>query len=283
MTNITYDSILNSQEISLLTDLLDYAPHVLSPERATISANVKQKLAQIAVCYHIIQEDGIETSLLSVRFALESAIKEKKVVAFTYTLYDTKYFVEPYRIVQASGIWYLVAMHEGRFNKKLKKFRLDLIEGVEIMDKYFDAPTPELAAKLAIARTIWFSEGPPVKVIVEFDQRVAHFFQRKQFFPAQEIKEVNKDGSIIVLLEAANRMDFFLQAARWMPHFRIIDPPEFRELICERARLAFELNKPLQTKTKSDPAPWILTIARTSVKSLLCSFRLPRIPIRRFP
>jgi predicted DNA-binding transcriptional regulator YafY len=235
------DSILNTQEISLLYVLLDYAAHVLGPERAAIPAKVKEKLAQVNEIYHVIQEEGMEIgSLGPIRLTLESAIQERKFVAFTYTRYDADYTVEPYRIVHAGGFWYLVAGHEG----KLKKFLLDFIEGVAVTDQYFPAPPAELAAKLAAARTIWFDEGEPVKVTVEFDGEVSHFFRRKQFFPAQEIKEEKENGSIIVTLEAANEMDFFQQAARWMPYFRVIGPPEYREFIREQARQALELNTP---------------------------------------
>jgi predicted DNA-binding transcriptional regulator YafY len=244
------DSILNTQEISLLYVLLDYAAHVLGPDRAAIPAKVKQKLAQVNEVYHVIQEDGMEiASLAAIRLALESAIQERKIVAFTYTRYDADYTVEPYRIVHANGFWYLVAGHEG----KLKKFLLDFIEGVAVTDQYFPSPPAELAAKLASARTIWFDEGEPVKVVVAFDGEVAHFFRRKQFFPAQEIKEEKADGSIIVSLEAANEMDFFQQAARWLPYFRVIEPPEYREFICEQARQALKLNAGTANEVKELP------------------------------
>jgi predicted DNA-binding transcriptional regulator YafY len=233
------DSILNTQEISLLYVLLDYAAHVLGPDRAAIPAKVKQKLAQVNEVYHVIQEDGMEiASLVAIRLALESAIQERRIVAFTYTRYDADYTVEPYRLVHAGGFWYLVAGHEG----KLKKFLLDFIEGVEVTDQYFAAPPAKLAARLTFARTIWFDEGEPVRVTVEFDGEVAHFFRRKQFFPAQEIKEEKEDGSIIVSLEASNEMDFFQQVARWMPYFRVVEPPEYREFIRDQARQTLELN-----------------------------------------
>lgn len=229
------DSILNTQEVSLLYVLLDYAAHVLGPDRAAIPAKVKEKLAQANEVYHVIQEEGMEIgSLGPLRLALESAIRERKMVAFTYTRYAADYSVEPYRIVHAGGFWYLVAGHEGM----LKKFLLDFIEGVAVTDQCFPAPPAELAARLASARTIWFGEGEPVQVTVEFKPEVAHFFKRKNFFPAQEIVEEKKDGSIVVALEAANEMDFFQQAARWMPYFRVIKPREFREFIFDVASQA---------------------------------------------
>jgi predicted DNA-binding transcriptional regulator YafY len=200
---------------------------------------VKQKLAQVNEVYHVIQEEGMDIAgLASIRLALESAIQEKKIVAFTYTRYDADYKVKPYRIVHAGGFWYLVAGHEG----VLKKFLLDFIEGLEVTDQYYATPPALLAARLSSARTIWFDEGEPTKVTVEFDKEVAHFFQRKKFFPAQEIVEEKEDGSIVLSLEASNKMDFFRQAARWMPYFRVIGPPEYHEFIRDLAQQALGLN-----------------------------------------
>ena len=244
------DSILNTQEISLLYVLLDYSAHILGPERAAIPAKVKQKLAQVNEIYHVIQEDGMEiASLVSIRLTLESAIQENKLVVFTYTRYDTDYIVEPYRIVHAGGFWYLVGGHEG----KLKKFLLDFIEGMDVLEQFYAAPPSNLAARLNSARTIWFDEEEPVKVTVEFDEEVAHFFKRKQIFPAQEVKEEKANGNIVVSLESANEMDFFQQAARWMPYFTVISPPEYREFICEQARLTLESNTVVASKVKELP------------------------------
>ena len=234
------ESLLNSQEITLIYVLLDYAAHVLGPDRAVIPAKIKQKLENANEMYHIIQEEGMEIgSLRPVRLALESAIQERKTITISYERYNTDYTVEPYRIVHAAGFWYLIARHEG----KLKKFLLDYIGKVTVTDQSFPAPPAELAAKLASAHTIWFDEGEPVKVSVEFDAEVAHFFRRKQFFPEQQIVEEKEDGGIVLTMETANEMDFFQLIARWMPYFRVVEPPEYKKFIWEQARITAELNE----------------------------------------
>ena len=123
--------------------------------------------------------------------------------------------------------------------------------------------------KLASARTIWFSETAPIKVVMELDCRVAHFFRGKQLFQNQETIEEKEDGSVVISFEVSNRMDFFQQVARWIPHFRIIDPPKFQEFVCERMQQAIELNRPLYRTQKDHHTPGILAALQKAFISIL--------------
>ncbi len=272
--NKANDTIINADEISLLQRLLDNSKSILGTKEATTIANAKQKLSWLAEVYHLIQDGRFDAihQLMSIRLALESAIIKRQMISFCYTRYATYCTVEPYRVIQVSGVIYLVAGQQGRFKKRLKKYCLDFIDDLAVTDKCFDAIPLAVTLKLAAAKTIWFSEGPPVKVIVEFDPRVAHFFRREQFFPAQEIIEENNDGSIVISVEASNRMDFFLQAARWLPNFRVIHPPEFRQLIFEKAQQTLERNKPLHVSLKNYEGqkvwPAVNNLTRTVLRSL---------------
>ena len=269
--NTGNDTILTAEEIALLQELLDNSEGTLGTRQTETIVNAKLKLSRLTEVYHIIQDSRFDAinQLVSQRLALESAITKKHIVSFCYTRYGTYHTVEPYRIVQASGVNYLVAGRQERFKKRLKKYCLDFIDELEVTDKYYDAIPRSVVLKLAGAKTIWFNEQTPVKVVVEFDQRVAHFFRREQFFSAQEIIEENNDGSIVITVEASNRMDFFLQAARWMPNFRIIHPPEFRQLIFEKALQTLERNKPLHVSLKNYQRQGALFAVRNSVLTLL--------------
>lgn len=241
-----YDTMLDASEIEMLIDLLDSSPNNLDAMPIVTTANARQKLARLAEVYHIIQEDKIDAThhLITMQLTLETAIIKKHAVSFAYSRYGTYHTVDPYRIVRVSGINYLVAGQHSKGLKKLKKYRLDLITNLRVTERSYDTIPWLISIILSIARTLWFSENTPVRVVMELNQRVAHFFQAKQIFPSQETIEDRTDGSIVISFHVFNRMDFFQQVARWIPHFRIIDPPEFREFICERMQQAIELNKP---------------------------------------
>jgi len=124
--NTANDTIINADEISLLQRLLDNSESILGTKEATTIANAKQKLSWLADVYHLIQDGRFDEirQLESVQLSLESAIIKKRIVSFCYTRYGTYYTVEPYRIVQASGVNYLVAGQQDRFKKRLKSIVL---------------------------------------------------------------------------------------------------------------------------------------------------------------
>jgi predicted DNA-binding transcriptional regulator YafY len=266
--NTEDDVVLNADEIALLLELLENPANIPGSMQSETIANARQKLSRRAELYHIIQDDTMQR-WASVRLTLETAIMEKRIVSFVYTRYGGYHAVEPYRIVQASGVDYLVAGQQDKFRTRLKKYCLDFIAELEVTGRNYDIIPQTVAMKLATAKNIWFTDATPVKVIVEFNQRVAHFFLRKQFFPTQKIIEENEDGSIVIAVEVSNRMDFFLQSARWMPNFRVIHPPEFRQLIYDKALQTLERNKPLHVSRKSYQKHGILFTVYNSVRTVL--------------
>lgn len=234
------DSLLKVSELSLVSAVLDYTGNLLGEDHASSLATIKSKITRANEIYHFLQADSIDLeSVEKARFPLEEAIRERKVVTFYYTRYEREYTVAPYRILYSNGFWYLVAGHD----EQIKKFVLDFIENVSLSGAMYEEPPEDLRRTLAEARTVWFGSGDPVKVVVEFDAEVAHFFQRKRFFPKQEIVEEKENGNILVSMTMANEMDFFEQIARWLPWFRVVEPIEFRQFIAEQARTALEMNK----------------------------------------
>ena len=273
-------TMLNASEIEILIELLDRSPNNLDAKQIVTTANTRQKLSRLAEVYHIIQEDKIDTMhhLIPMQLTLETAIINKQIVSFAYSRYDRYHTVDPYWIAQVSGVNYLVAGQQSKGLKKLKKYRLDLITDLKMSDRLYDTIPWMISMKLSAARTLWFSEGVPVQVVMELDYRVAHFFREKQLFPAQEIIEEKNDGSITISFEVFNRMDFFQQVARWIPHFRIVDPPEFREFICERMQQAIELNRPLFRMQRGHHTLGGLVTLQKTLISILHSFKKNCLP-----
>ena len=73
------------------------------------------------------------------------------------------------------------------------------------------------------------------RVTVEFDAEVAHCFERKPFFPRQEIVEKKGNGNLVLAFDAHNEMDLREHLARWMPYFRVLSPGRYREYLTEVA------------------------------------------------
>lgn len=222
------DKILNVSEMSLVCALIDYATHIFGPENSKFLVGLKNRIFRMPDVYQLVKEDAIDMErIATVQLALERHIKGREVVSFSYRKSGKRYTVEPYRILYNAGFWYLVGMHDGR----VKKWVLDFIEGLRATGRtHGEIPEP-VRKTLADAQSIWFQDKPPDRVEVEFDAEVAHFFERKNVFPRQEIVRKESDGRIVVSFDVHNEMDFREHVARWMPHFRVLAPDSYRDYI----------------------------------------------------
>ena len=236
---VVSDKILNVSEMSLVCALIDYAVHIFGLEHSKFLTSLKNRIFRMPDVYQIVSDDAIDMEkVAAVQLDLERHIKSREVIFFGYRKSGKRYTVEPYRILYTGGFWYLAARHDGT----LKKFLLDMIEGVRPAGRtYAEVPEP-IRKALAEAQTAWFHDTPPDRVTVEFDAEVAHFFERKSIFPRQEIVRKDKDGKIVVSFDVHNDMDFREHIARWMPYFRVLSPVRYREYMAKVAGDCSEKN-----------------------------------------
>jgi predicted DNA-binding transcriptional regulator YafY len=229
---VVSDKILNVSEMSLVCALIDYAVHIFGPEHSKFLTSLKNRIFRMPDVYQIVSDEAIDMEkVAAVQLDLERHIKNREVISFYYRKSGKRYTVEPYRILYTGGFWYLAARHDGT----LKKFLLDMIERVRPAGNTY-AEVPESIRKaLAEAQTAWFHDAPPDRVTVEFDAEVAHFFERKPFFPRQETVERKGNGNLVLAFDAHNEMDLREHLARWMPYFRVVSPDRYREYVAQVA------------------------------------------------
>jgi len=225
---VVSDKILNVSEMSLVCALIDYAVHIFGPEHSKFLTSLKNRIFRMPDVYQIVSDEAIDMEkVAAVQLDLERHIKNREVISFGYRKSGKRYTVEPYRILYTGGFWYLAARHSGT----LKKFLLDMIEGVRSVGRTYVEVPESIRKALTEAQTAWFHDAPPDRVTVEFDAEVAHFFERKPFFPRQEIVERKDNGNLVLAFDAHNEMDLREHLARWMPYFRVITPDRYREYI----------------------------------------------------
>jgi len=226
---IVSDKILNVSEMSMVCALIDYATHIFGPENSRFLTGLKNKIFRMPDVYQIVKDEAIDMDkVASNQLTLERHIKAREVVSFSYKKSGKRYTVEPYKIVYYGGFWYLVAKHDGM----TKKYLLDFIEDVRSTGKNYSEVPESVRKALEEAQTIWFGDQETDKVTVEFDAPVAHFFERKNFFPQQTIVETRDNGNIVVSFDVYNDMHFHEQTARWMPYFRVLSPESYRQRVC---------------------------------------------------
>lgn len=152
---------------------------------------------------------------------LASAVRERRRCRFDYA--DKSRNVEPYRMVNQRGIWYLAAVEDGR----LKAFTLSRIAHLQPGDGHFE-PDAAIARQIDDEDDIWFNTDK-TDVLLEVAPQTAYYFKRRKLLPQQETVESHADGRLILRsrISAANQI---LPIVRyWIPNVRILEPGWLRE------------------------------------------------------
>lgn len=161
--------------------------------------------------------------------ALEQAIVQKNTVQFRYckTNGDTRVriAVEPYKLINQKGIWYLAAWEDG----KLKSFAISRIEALLVDEETF-VPRKQVDKELVGSDGIWLG-AVHHRVLIQVSSQVATFFQRRNLVPNQVIEKETAGGGILVASTVVH-IDEILPIIRyWIPHVRVLEPPQYQQLL----------------------------------------------------
>ena len=172
---------------------------------------------------------------ISDRFAdiqvLETAIKEKKEIKCSYNnekhdIYTTT--IQPLKIVNFEGFWYLIALRKN----KLKKYYLKNISNPKIKDVIFEIDNKS-DTLLDESISIWFNrDKEPFKVKLFADKSTAKFFKRRPL-PTQIIESLSADGTMEFSVKITHEMEILPIVKYWIPHLHVIEPKWIQEIIQE--------------------------------------------------
>ncbi|MCX7275421.1 MAG: WYL domain-containing protein [Burkholderiales bacterium] len=152
---------------------------------------------------------------------LEQAIVSRRRIGFRYTREDAEKIyadVEPYKLLNQKGIWYLAARHEG----KLKTFAFTRISGVHMSDQAF-VPDPDVERRLTQEDGIWFTDQPQ-EVVLRVAKEVAGYFKRRNLIANQVIQMELQDGGLIVSARIGHLNQILPIVRYWIPHIQIVSP-----------------------------------------------------------
>jgi len=150
---------------------------------------------------------------------------------------EKDYLIEPYRVVFAQGALYLVAFVPEY--RQMRTFSLDRIKSLSVTEDRFQ---PEEDAEEAFAHSLGVHEGPPERVEVAFEPRIARYIRERVWHPSQELHD-RPDGGVVLVMHVSN--DVALRS--WILGFgalaQVISPPSLvqairQELQDARARYA---------------------------------------------
>lgn len=155
---------------------------------------------------------------------LESAITICKRISFRQARNGSaKLFeaVEPYKLLNHKGIWYLAATDRAR----LTTFSFSSISDLLVTDDTFRREAE--IEKALLGDSLWVG-GPPMEVIVSVAPAVAHYFQRRPILVNQSILEVRADGGLLIATRVGHENEVLPQVRFWIPHVQIVKPNHLR-------------------------------------------------------
>ncbi len=188
--------------------------------------------------YTKLNLEDISDKLTEVQI-LETAIKSKNTIICNYKIDETtKIKINPLKIVNYEGFWYLVAV--GAKNDILKKYYLKNISFVKITNETFEV-TEELDDLLENSVSIWFQEDiEPFDVTLYIDSKIAKYFQRKPISKAQIIEKKDDDGSLKIKVTITHEMEILPIVKYWIPNIKIIEPQWVNDILDEQINLYYK-------------------------------------------
>ena len=162
----------------------------------------------------------------------EEAILSKNSIKIKYTteLKTQEIKINPIKIVNFEGLWYLVATYE---NSKLKSYYIKNARLMKVYKSTFTIPK-KVEEILDNAISIWFSDNEPFEVIMEIDNHVAKFFKQKPISTTQNILSENETKMTISVM-ATSDFEIIPIVKSWIPFIKVISPIRIQNKVKKEA------------------------------------------------
>ncbi len=221
-------SLLSSDEMMLVSLSLSQLEDVRDFDKITSTVFKKLLNPNMFNPYFIKQDDiediDIDSELIQ---TLEDAIKYQYHLQIDCPKGDIE--VEPYKISNFDGIWYLFAKDET--TQKIKTFMMSKIKKVKVLKNKHTKSQKDINHILEKIHSAWFEDGQSYDVKVKVYPNIAHYFKQKEYLQSQEIVEELDDGSIIVSFEVSHDEDIDNIIKSWLPDIEILEPKRYRDKI----------------------------------------------------
>lgn len=136
--------------------------------------------------------------------------------------------VQPLKIANYDGFWYLVALRDGY----VQKYYIKTLSNIQLTAKTFtvDENIEEL---LDNSINIWFKSNiEPFEVKIYADKVATKYFKRRAL-PTQKIETLSQDGTMEFSVKITDEMEIIPIVKYWLPHLRVLEPLWVSEMIDE--------------------------------------------------
>jgi len=161
---------------------------------------------------------------------IEKAIKDKTELECSYENEREGVFratIQPLKIVNYEGFWYLVALRD----ENVEKYYLKTLSNIKITSKTFETDE-EIEEILQNSINIWFkADIEPFEVKIYADKVATKYFKRRAL-PTQSIETLNQDGTMEFVVKITDEMEIIPIIKYWLPHLRVLEPEWIEEMVC---------------------------------------------------
>jgi predicted DNA-binding transcriptional regulator YafY len=211
---------------------------------AALPAELRSRASRLVERFHLDATGWFQTGESVPHLAtLAAGVWESRPVDIAYERANQRVIrrLEPLGLVLKSGIWYVVARHEGQ----IRTYRVSRVVEATPTDERFTRPDGfDLPAYWAESIAAYEQEAPRIEVVVrvqtEHVGELVDFVGRQAMIDAERLSEEDADGWVRLRL----RLDWPEEAPGRLlglgGHLEVIDPPEIRERVEAMARGALQ-------------------------------------------
>lgn len=221
-----------SIEEQLVLDIIEKMTESIGGKFATTSHKLLSKIKneEFNPIYTKLNIEDISDRFDDIQI-IEKAIKNKTELACSYKNEREGTFranIQPLKIVNYEGFWYLVALKDNY----VKKYYIKTLSNIKetIITFRVDENIEEL---LKNSINIWFkADIEPFEVKIYADKIATKYFKRRAL-PTQTIETLSQDGTMEFIVTITDEMEIIPIIKYWLPHLRVLEPSWISEMINE--------------------------------------------------
>ena len=176
------------------------------------------------------------TALMPLLETIRESIGRSKRLRFDY--HGKSRRVDPYRIVNFDGYWYLLGREEA--SGLVKKYYLRDIRDARTGTESFE-PDETLKERIDGALNVWFDPNlDPFELHLFVEAPMVKYLRRRPLGPTQRIEAEHENGGVEVRLKATTLQEALTLLKPWMPHVRVLGPDFVAEAYADMLKKALE-------------------------------------------
>ena len=157
---------------------------------------------------------------------VEEAILKQNRISFFYS--DKERILNPYKLLNKDGIWYLVGVEN---DETLKTYSFKKTSKVNLQDSAFELDN-EILEIIKNDDNVWFSQKQ-TEVVLKVDKSIAEYFKRRKVIANQSILKELEDGSLLVSCKVSFDEEILKIVRYWIPNVEIISPDSLKDKLFE--------------------------------------------------